>query len=63
MPLALAGRAAVLFLLPNESSGVMAVLRGRVDVANLAEENRMLPRLPLKVPLLVAKGPGEEPLR
>ena len=49
MPLALAGRAAVRFLLPNESSGVF--LRGLVDVAYFAEENLMLPRLPLKVPL------------
>lgn len=67
MPLALAGRAAVLFLLPNDSNGVMVVLRGRVVVANLAEENLRLPRLPLKVALVplevVVKGPGEEPFR
>lgn len=43
--------------------GVMVVLRGRVEVANLAEENLMFPLLPLKVPLLVANGPGEEALR
>ena len=64
MPLALAGRAAVRFLLPKESSGVF--LRGLVDVAYLAEENLMLPRLPLNVPLEQTDerlGPGEEALR
>ena len=65
IPLARAGRAAVRFLLPKESSGVMVVLRGLVEVAYFAEENLMFPRLPVNVvePTFTPKGPGEEPLR